>query len=61
MKEKRPYADLSKCIHCFCCEELCPEKAIRVKRSGIGNFLMNQCAEPLVSLVSSVRALFGDK
>jgi uncharacterized protein (DUF362 family)/NAD-dependent dihydropyrimidine dehydrogenase PreA subunit len=31
MNNRRPYADLSKCIRCFCCQELCPQKAITIK------------------------------
>jgi uncharacterized protein (DUF362 family)/Pyruvate/2-oxoacid:ferredoxin oxidoreductase delta subunit len=28
----KPRADLEKCIRCFCCQELCPSKAVKIKR-----------------------------
>lgn len=28
----RPEVDLQKCIRCFCCQELCPKKAVEIKR-----------------------------
>ncbi|MFH1683398.1 MAG: DUF362 domain-containing protein [Candidatus Margulisiibacteriota bacterium] len=31
--------DLSKCIMCFCCHELCPYKAIKLKRSWLAKMI----------------------
>jgi formate hydrogenlyase subunit 6/NADH:ubiquinone oxidoreductase subunit I len=28
----KPRVDLGKCIRCFCCQELCPSKAVKIKR-----------------------------
>ena len=28
----KPRADLEKCIRCFCCQELCPSRAVKIKR-----------------------------
>jgi uncharacterized protein (DUF362 family)/Pyruvate/2-oxoacid:ferredoxin oxidoreductase delta subunit len=28
----KPRMDLEKCIRCFCCQELCPSKAVKIKR-----------------------------
>jgi len=41
----RPEADLSACIRCFCCQELCPRKAVAIKRlpgavSGFGYLML---------------------
>jgi uncharacterized protein (DUF362 family)/Pyruvate/2-oxoacid:ferredoxin oxidoreductase delta subunit len=33
MENKKPYADLTKCVRCFCCQELCPSDAVEIKRS----------------------------
>ncbi|MCL2877956.1 MAG: DUF362 domain-containing protein [Acidobacteria bacterium] len=35
MKDGKPSADLSKCVRCFCCQELCPTGAVEIKRSFI--------------------------
>ena len=32
MKKHKPYADIHKCIRCFCCQELCPKKAVDIHR-----------------------------
>lgn len=32
MVNNRPVVDLQKCIRCFCCHELCPQKAIDIHR-----------------------------
>ncbi len=32
MKDNKPHADLEGCIRCFCCQELCPSKAVEIKR-----------------------------
>jgi formate hydrogenlyase subunit 6/NADH:ubiquinone oxidoreductase subunit I len=29
-KQQPPTYDYDRCIRCYCCQELCPEKAIRV-------------------------------
>ncbi|MCB4242529.1 4Fe-4S binding protein [Clostridioides difficile] len=31
--------DLSKCIRCYCCHELCPKKAIDVKRNFVFKYV----------------------
>ena len=28
----KPRVDLQRCIRCFCCQELCPSKAVKIKR-----------------------------
>ena len=30
-KDHPPVYNYKKCIRCFCCQEMCPEKAIKVK------------------------------
>lgn len=32
-------ADLSACIRCFCCQELCPKKAVKIHRPFLGKLL----------------------
>lgn len=32
MKDRKPYVDIDKCIRCFCCQELCPKKAVDIHR-----------------------------
>ncbi|HIH33014.1 MAG TPA: hypothetical protein HA227_02050 [Candidatus Diapherotrites archaeon] len=32
-KTKKPVFDYGKCIRCFCCHEVCPEKAIEIRDS----------------------------
>lgn len=49
-----PKADLSKCIRCFCCQELCPEKAVIIKRSLLVRILM-KAAGSLVNLFMNLR------
>jgi len=39
MIEQRPYADLSRCIRCFCCQELCPYHAVEIKRGRLSKLL----------------------
>lgn len=39
MLDKRPVADLEKCIRCFCCQELCPNKAVLINRPLLGRLL----------------------
>ena len=33
-KDKKliPYFDYKKCMRCFCCHEICPEKAIKLEK-----------------------------
>lgn len=33
MQEHKPFVNLEGCIRCFCCQELCPVKAVKIKRS----------------------------
>ena len=33
LKNKKAFINREKCIKCYCCQELCPKKAIKVKRS----------------------------
>ena len=40
MKDNFPVVDEKKCIHCFCCQELCPKKAIISKRHKIIEFIL---------------------
>ncbi len=35
MKNRRPAVDYRACIRCFCCQELCPQNAVKVKESWI--------------------------
>ena len=39
MIEQRPVADLSRCIRCFCCQELCPYHAVEIKRGKLSRLL----------------------
>lgn len=39
MIEQRPVADLSRCIRCFCCQELCPYHAVEIKRGKLSRVL----------------------
>ncbi len=39
MENKRPRVDLDRCIRCFCCQELCPEKAVKINRPYLGRLL----------------------
>lgn len=36
---KAPEIDLNKCIRCFCCQELCPRKAVDIKKSPLARLL----------------------
>ncbi|MDO8686466.1 MAG: hypothetical protein Q7J78_07345, partial [Clostridiales bacterium] len=49
-KSERPHVDLSVCIRCFCCQELCPVKAVTVKRSAAADFILHTA----VSFVSNL-------
>jgi len=40
MKRAKPYVNLKKCIRCFCCQELCTEKAVSVKRPLASRLLL---------------------
>jgi formate hydrogenlyase subunit 6/NADH:ubiquinone oxidoreductase subunit I len=35
MEGRRAVINLSNCIRCYCCHELCPEKAITLKQSWV--------------------------
>ncbi|WP_253666489.1 4Fe-4S binding protein [Thermoanaerobacterium thermosaccharolyticum] len=35
MIDKKPTVDLKTCIRCFCCQELCPHKAVSIKKPHI--------------------------
>jgi len=34
-----PLPDLDKCISCYCCQELCPEKAISINKHWLHRLL----------------------
>jgi len=34
-----PKVNLNKCIRCYCCQELCPKKAVEVSRPPLSKFL----------------------
>jgi len=36
---KKAYPDLSRCIRCFCCQELCPYHAVEIKRGRLSRLL----------------------
>lgn len=38
-KRKKPVHDYKKCIRCYCCQEICPEKAISVKVPLMGKMV----------------------
>jgi formate hydrogenlyase subunit 6/NADH:ubiquinone oxidoreductase subunit I len=33
MKKGKPVFDYSKCIACFCCQEVCPAAAVKIRKS----------------------------
>ena len=37
--EKRAHMDLDTCIRCYCCHELCPERAIDLRKPWLGRLL----------------------
>jgi len=37
--EKRAHMDLDICIRCYCCHELCPERAIDLRKPWLGRLL----------------------
>jgi formate hydrogenlyase subunit 6/NADH:ubiquinone oxidoreductase subunit I len=39
MIDQRPHVDLSKCIRCFCCQELCPYHAVEIKRNKLSQII----------------------
>lgn len=41
-REKGVEADLSQCIRCFCCQELCPKVAVSVHRPLLGRMLFKK-------------------
>ena len=36
-KKKKIFVDLAVCIRCYCCQELCPERAVKIKRGIVIN------------------------
>ena len=38
----KPVFDYDKCVRCFCCIELCPQRALRVTRGPIGNLFLKR-------------------
>lgn len=36
----KPRADRSRCINCFCCQELCPANAVHIKRPALVDLLI---------------------
>jgi uncharacterized protein (DUF362 family)/Pyruvate/2-oxoacid:ferredoxin oxidoreductase delta subunit len=38
----KPVFDYEKCVRCFCCIELCPQRALRVTRGPIGNLFLKR-------------------
>ena len=38
-KSRPPTHKYERCIRCFCCQELCPERAIRVQTPLLGRLL----------------------
>jgi ferredoxin len=38
-KKEKPVHDYGKCIRCYCCQEICPEKAISVKVPLMGKMI----------------------
>lgn len=42
MSSGKPVPDLSKCIRCFCCHELCPKKAVNIKKHWLYDKVMKK-------------------
>lgn len=42
MSSGKPVPDLSRCIRCFCCHELCPKKAVNIKRHWLYDKVMKK-------------------
>lgn len=42
MSSGKPVPDLSKCIRCFCCHELCPKRAVRIKKHWLYDKVMKK-------------------
>lgn len=38
----KPVFDMKKCIRCFCCIELCPQRALRITRGRVGNLFLKR-------------------
>jgi ferredoxin len=36
---EHPHHDYSKCIRCYCCQEMCPERAIEIKTPPLGRLI----------------------
>jgi formate hydrogenlyase subunit 6/NADH:ubiquinone oxidoreductase subunit I len=41
-RSRPPAHDYSKCIRCYCCQEVCPEKAITVKKPLLRRMLIRK-------------------
>jgi len=35
VREHKAHIEYSKCIHCFCCHEMCPKHVINIKRFSL--------------------------
>ncbi|SHE68127.1 Uncharacterized conserved protein, DUF362 family [Caldanaerobius fijiensis DSM 17918] len=42
MLNKKPVVDLDKCIRCFCCQELCPHRAVEIRQPFISRFMFRR-------------------
>ena len=47
IEDKTARMDWGACIRCYCCHELCPERAIDLKRSRVGEVVLNGLAGAL--------------
>ena len=42
MSTGKPVPDLSRCIRCFCCHELCPKKAVTIRRHRLYDMVLKK-------------------
>jgi ferredoxin len=42
MQGRRPAVDLASCIRCFCCQELCPHRAVEIHRPWLAQKLLDR-------------------
>lgn len=42
MRDGRPYVSLDRCIRCFCCQEVCPQKDVEIRRPWLNRTLFRQ-------------------
>ncbi|HOR87169.1 MAG TPA: DUF362 domain-containing protein [Bacillota bacterium] len=42
MSSGKPIPDLGKCIRCFCCHELCPQKAVSIKKHWLYDIVLRK-------------------